>query len=150
MGALRWRAPQPLPPWAGVREALEPASACLQRPSMLNASGRDALSVGSEDCLYLNVHAPAFQDSELPRGDQRLPVMVWVHGGANLIGRADVYDASALVARHDVVFVSLNYRLGVLGWFRHPALAREADPLDASGNFGTPSSSPEFFDLDFA
>jgi len=104
---------------------------------MLTASGRDALSVGSEDCLYLNVYAPAFQDSELPRGDQRLPVMVWVHGGANLIGRADVYDASALVARHDVVFVSLNYRLGVLGWFRHPALARGADPLDVSGNFGT-------------
>jgi len=63
--------------------------------------------------------------------------MVWVHGGANLIGRSDVYDASALVARHNIVFVSLNYRLGLLGWFRHPALAQGANAVDASGNFGT-------------
>ena len=137
VGARRWRAPEPRAPWPDVHEALEPGSACLQRPSMLNRAGRDDLFTGSEDCLYLNIQAPAFSADEVPRGDARLPVMVWVHGGANLMGQADVYDASALVARHGIVFVSLNYRLGILGWFRHPALARGASALDASGNFGT-------------
>lgn len=104
---------------------------------MLNRGDPDTPFVGSEDCLYLNVYAPAVSAAELPRDDARLPVMVWIHGGANLLGQADGYDASALVARHDIVFVSLNYRLGVLGWFRHPSLALGADALDASGNFGT-------------
>ena len=137
VGALRWRAPQGLPPWQGLREAVQAGSACVQRPSALNGGDSDAFYVGREDCLYLNVYAPAFSPADVPNGSERLPVMVWIHGGANLLGQADGYDGSALVNRHDVLFVSLNYRLGVFGWFRHPALASDADVLDASGNFGT-------------
>lgn len=137
VGALRWRAPRVLSPWQGLREAVQAGSACAQRPSALNGGDADALYVGSEDCLYLNVYAPAFSPADVPTGSERLPVMVWIHGGANLLGQGDVYDGSALVNRHDVIFVSLNYRLGVFGWFRHPALAVDADVLDASGNFGT-------------
>jgi para-nitrobenzyl esterase len=87
--------------------------------------------VGDEDCLYLDVTAP---------GDYRkggFPVMFWIHGGANTSGYKGTYDFSALAAKEQVVVVTINYRLGPLGWFTHPALQDSAKGLDASGNFGT-------------
>ena len=91
--------------------------------------------VGDEDCLYLNVFAPRFGPEKVPRGDGRLPVMVWIHGGGNTIGYAGpFYDGSLLAVRHDLVVVSLNYRLGPMGWLAHPAILEGAAPK--SGNFG--------------
>lgn len=129
-GQLRWRAPQPPEPWDGVREALAFGPSCAQPDSML--SGTEQVSsggvAGQEDCLYLNVWAP--------EGAQGLPVMVWVHGGGNSIGSSSTYEGANLATRHDVVLVSINYRLGPFGWFAHPDLSR-GDPLDDSGNYGT-------------
>jgi para-nitrobenzyl esterase len=93
--------------------------------------------VGSEDCLYLNVWAPRFQPEAIPSGEKRLPVMVWIHGGGNTIGEAGFYNGGNLAATHDLVVVSINYRLGPFGWFRHASLRSAADAAEASGNFGT-------------
>jgi para-nitrobenzyl esterase len=90
-------------------------------------------AVGSEDCLYLNVWRPA-------SAERGLPVYVYVHGGGNSTGAADAlpdYMGYAVAARSGMVFVSLNYRLGPLGWFLDPDIAEGADPDSASGNFGT-------------
>jgi para-nitrobenzyl esterase len=134
VGDLRWRAPQAVTPWEGTLEALSFGPMCPQFPiPVVNDTGEPLL--GQEDCLYLNVSAPA---SWSP-GDAPLPVMVWMHGGGNTVGSADPYMALRnLAAQEQVVTVSIHYRLGVLGWFSHSALREQAsDPLDASGNFGT-------------
>ena len=96
--------------------------------------------VGDEDCLTLNVFAPAFEPGPVPHAGQRRPVMVWIHGGGNSVGTSATYDAARNYARHDgLVVVTINYRLGVLGWFTHPALhvADDVSPEERSGNFGT-------------
>lgn len=129
---LRWKAPLPPASWADRREALTFAPQCLQ------VSAGSPEPSGSEDCLYLNIWSPAF--SELPTGNARLPVMVWIHGGGNSIGSAStsVYSGAHLVAAQNVIVVSIHYRLGPLGWFRHPALWRTGrTPEDNSGNYGT-------------
>jgi para-nitrobenzyl esterase len=138
VGALRWRAPQPAEPWTGVREALADPSACPQLPPLGSADNDDG-SNGNEDCLYLNVFAPAFPPEAVPRGDARLPVMVWIHGGGNSIGDARVYDGGPLAAAGPVIVVAAQYRLGPLGWLRHASLRADAGatPEDRSGNFGT-------------
>lgn len=114
-GELRWRAPQPVESWHGIRDATEPGFACAQelRPD----SGRFPRGT-SEDCLYLNVFAPAAAQ----RG-ARLPVMVWIHGGSFRWGSAvdPAFDGAALV-RDGVVLVTVNYRLDRFGRFAHPAL----------------------------
>ncbi|MEQ8860105.1 MAG: carboxylesterase family protein [Pseudomonadales bacterium] len=128
-GSRRWRAAQPPEPWSGVREALTAGGRCPQKPSLLAAGdGADATVAGSEDCLYLNVWAP-------PNGSG-LPVMFWIHGGGNTIGSGDTYIGAALAAKENVVVITINYRLGPLGWFAHPALA-SGDPVNDSGNYGT-------------
>lgn len=141
VGDLRWAAPQPVVPWRGVRAAIQPGSPCVQDPAGLvpfistlaNAYGgtyqHDPIR-SSEDCLYLNVWTPAWP---APRG---LPVMVWVHGGSNVAGSGSesTYDGAALAA-HGVIVVTLNYRLGVLGFFSEPELTRES-PHHSSGNYG--------------
>ncbi len=141
-GDLRWRAPQPVASWANVHEALEhgpmaPQYAGLLAPVPTKLYGR---IVGSEDCLYLNVFAPAWSPGAVPRGSESRPVMVWIHGGGNAVGTSATYDVLRNYAAHDgLIVVTINYRLGVLGWFRHPAL-QEADhvtPEERSGNFGT-------------
>lgn len=129
VGELRWKAPQPVAPWTGVRSAAEYAHDCMQEPFP-----SDAAPLGTppdEDCLYVNVWAP-----EKP-GAAKLPVMFWIHGGGFVNGGSSptVYDGSAF-ARRGVVLVSLNYRLGRFGFFAHPALSQEqaGAPL---GNYGT-------------
>ena len=132
-GDLRWRAPEPAARFEGVRERLTGGSPCVQLDL------RDAGAVkGDEDCLFLDVYAPKFAADAVPTGSARLPVMVWIHGGGNSIGDASVYDGSRLASEHGVIVVSIQYRLGVLGWFAHPALRASAHGAeDASGNFGT-------------
>jgi para-nitrobenzyl esterase len=139
LGALRWRAPEPPEPWAGVREALADAPGCAQPAPVLGGDPNPDGSSGSEDCLYLNVFAPAFAPGAVPTGAARLPVMVWIHGGGNSIGDASLYDGGFLAAAHGVVVVAVQYRLGPFGWLRHASL--RADPAlsaeDRSGNYGT-------------
>jgi para-nitrobenzyl esterase len=136
VGELRWRAPQPLLPSTGTREALAFGDSCAQFASAVggDASAEPGTLVGNEDCLTLNVYAPALPG---PAPEARLPVMVWIHGGGNTIGTSRFYDGSRLASLHQVIVVTLNYRLGALGWFRHASLREGRDALDASGNFGT-------------
>ncbi len=134
VGDLRWRAPRSPRDWDGTLEALEFSDWCVQITNGLDAGyGYEAGQIlGSEDCLYLNVYAPA------DRGDEPLPVMVWIHGGGNVWGRASQYDASTLAARENVIVVTIQYRLGPLGWFAHPALRDTAEiSIDRTANFGT-------------
>jgi para-nitrobenzyl esterase len=119
VGDLRWRAPQPAARWQGVRDATAFAPHCAQSASPFGQAST------SEDCLYLNVFTPA-------RGHAPLPVMVWIHGGALVTGESNDYDPTKLVADGTVV-VTINYRLGALGFLAHPALAG-AD--GAAGDYG--------------
>ncbi|MGU3522665.1 carboxylesterase/lipase family protein [Enterobacteriaceae bacterium C23F] len=119
VGALRWRSPQPVTPWEGVREAHTFSSASWQNIDYCLELGGGDPGRFSEDCLYLNVWAPATRA-------QTLPVMVWLHGGGFTIGAGSLppYDGKRL-AQRGVVVVTLNYRLGHLGCFAHPALDGE-------------------------
>ena len=135
VGAQRWRAPAPPEPWTGTREALGFGAPCVQYAGSLGGIQTAAINtpVGDEDCLYLNVYAPR---TATPAS--RLPVMVWIHGGGNTIGAAEVYDGGNLAATTGVVVVMVNHRLGPFGWFRHPALRAEAaGDSEGSGNFAT-------------
>ncbi|MFE0632230.1 carboxylesterase/lipase family protein [Streptomyces sp. NPDC058864] len=111
-GPLRWRAPVPAAPWRGVRDATRPAPRCVQMP----APGAGA-TLGTEDCLYLNVTMP----TRNPAGQKR-PVLVWLHGGAFLGGSGGDYGTEQLAVRGDTVVVTVNYRLGIFGYFGHPGL----------------------------
>ncbi len=140
VGELRWRAPRDPEAWRGTREAISYGPACMQLGGP--TGGADDASPGepsgSEDCLTLNVFAPRFTREGVPKGDDRLPVMVWIHGGGNTVGAASQYDPSVLASTRDVVVVTVQYRLGVFGWFSHPALRPEGTSADdASGNYGT-------------
>lgn len=138
IGELRWRAPEALAAWEGTRESLTHPSACIQYPmAVVNTENLDR-PIGSEDCLGLNVYAPKYAPEAVPTGDARRPVMVWIHGGANLTGETAAYDWSTFAAKHNVIMVGINYRLGALGWFRHSSLSDSSDDdFDRSGNFGT-------------
>ncbi|MBS5208458.1 carboxylesterase/lipase family protein [Klebsiella pneumoniae] len=120
VGPLRWRAPQPPARWQGVRQADAFSAASWQDIDYCRELGGGDPGRFSEDCLYLNVWAPA-------SAAQPLPVMVWLHGGGFTIGAGSLppYDGKALASR-DVVVVTVNYRLGHLGFFAHPALEEEA------------------------
>lgn len=123
VGELRWRPPASLPAWNGVREATDFGAACPQPASPF--ANHAALS---EDCLFLNVWAP--------EEARKAPVIVWIHGGSLISGAASegIYDGSGF-AGQGVVLVSINYRLGALGWLAHPGLSAEsADNI--SGNYG--------------
>ncbi|MDM0056877.1 carboxylesterase/lipase family protein [Variovorax fucosicus] len=141
-GPLRWRAPRPATPWSGVLEARAHGSMAPQYADLLAgvpARQRGQIA-GDEDCLTLNIFAPAFEPGAVPGAGQRPPVMVWIHGGGNSVGTSATYDAARNYAIHDgLVVVTVNYRLGVLGWFTHPALheADDVTPEERSGNFGT-------------
>ncbi len=136
VGELRWRAPRPPARRSGVLAALAEGSPCPQIASEIGVPGPSGSVVGSEDCLFLNVWAPRFEPGQVPGGKDRLPVMVWSHGGGNTLGTGNLFVGSRLATSQRVLVISLNYRLGPLGWFRHAAL-RADDALDASGNYGT-------------
>ncbi len=123
VGALRWQPPQPAARWTGVRDATAFAPHCPQPPSGFGVAST------SENCLYLNVFTPAGAGA----GGRDLPVMVWIHGGAFIAGESDDYNPAALV-RHGVIVVTINYRLGALGFLAHPALA--SHPGGSSGDYG--------------
>lgn len=128
VGERRWRAPEPAQPWSGVRDATRIGADCTQaigRRAILGGGG--GIVVGSEDCLYLNVYAPAGE------GGAR-PVMVYVPGGAFTVGSGANYDPTRLAREQDRVVVTLNYRLGALGWLAHPGF--QADGEGFGGNFG--------------
>ncbi len=143
VGNLRWREPQSVSSWTGIRDAVKPGSACLQSAAGLNpfiaplAAAYGASYTGqpvasAEDCLYLNVWIPNWPAKAAPS----LPVMVWLHGGSNRVGSGaqSTYDGPSLVA-HGVILVTVNYRLGVMGFFSHPDLTGES-PHHSSGNYG--------------
>ncbi len=123
LGPLRWRPPQPPPAWKGERSAASAGPACLQRDDEAR------IEAMSEDCLTLQVFAP--------KGAQKAPVMVWLHGGGNLTGTGSkpAYDGASF-ARDGVVLVAINYRLGALGFFAHPALTRAAPAEEPLANYG--------------
>ena len=134
--ALRWKAPRPAPIREEVLSATEFGAYCTQmgQPMMDVDPSLYGKAVGSEDCLFLNIWAPAGAGESV----SGLPVMVWLHGGSNVGGSGSFYNAAYLAAQQNVVVVTVNYRLGVLGWFSHPSLRAAADSeLDKSPNFGT-------------
>ena len=137
VGPLRWRPPQPAAPWNERLAATKFQRACVQPATRIVINeAEDGDVLGSEDCLTLNVWAPVLDGGKLPQGPDRLPVMVWIHGGGNSLGSAANYDLGHLAAGQRVLAISVQYRLGPLGWLRHPAL-RDGDPAGDSGNFGT-------------
>jgi len=128
VGALRWRPPQPVVAWSGVRAANAFGPNSMQG---IVFDDIDPTVAGvSEDCLYLNVWTPALG------GAERLPVMVWIHGGGFAVGSGTEprYDGAKLAAR-GVLVVTLNHRLNALGFLAHPELSAES-PLHISGNYG--------------
>lgn len=128
VGAMRWKAPLPAPKWKGVREATEFGAACIQPKGRPESIYYWSLPSTSEDCLFLNVWKPAEAS--------KAPVFVWIHGGALSGGAASepLYDGTKLAER-GLVVVSINYRMGPLGFLAHPALSAESR-RKISGNYG--------------
>jgi para-nitrobenzyl esterase len=134
IGELRWKAPQPVNPWDGVKECTEFAKSPIQgKPNEFGVYTREFLIKDeplSEDCLYLNVWTGAKTPAE------KRPVIVWIYGGGFVSGGTNVpiYDGEAL-AKKGVILVSIPYRVGILGFLAHPELTKES-PNHASGNYG--------------
>ena len=132
VGSLRWRAPRGI---AQKNRLLTPKinNFCIQKPSGMGGSefDGDEFFSGSEDCLYLDIKAPKTKSNQL------LPVMFWIHGGGNTSGLKDIYDFSKMVKKHNVIVVTINYRLGPFGWFTHPSIQNLQYDDDKSSNFGT-------------
>ncbi|XP_040853193.1 cocaine esterase-like isoform X1 [Ochotona curzoniae] len=130
LGPLRFAPPEPAEVWSGVRDGTSHPAICPQDMVAMNTQTQKLLNLTlpsilmSEDCLYLNIYVPAHA-----REGSKLPVMVWIHGGSLTIGMASLYDGSALAAFEDVVVVTIQYRLGVLGFF-------STGDQHASGNWG--------------
>jgi para-nitrobenzyl esterase len=133
-GDLRWTPPRPRARWRRPLDATSFGNFCAQPDSL---SGRAS---GAEDCLFLNVYAPrARRDDSRRDGDDdrpgRHPVMLWIHGGGLTAGASNSYDPTKLAEAGKVIVVTINYRLGILGFLTHPALTAES-PDAASGNYG--------------
>lgn len=128
VGDLRWKAPQPVAPWTGVRKAIEFGARCMQGNIYGDMMFRD--NGPSEDCLYLNVWTPSTS------ADAHLPVMVWIYGGGFAAGAtSEGRQDGEMLAKKGVVVVSMNYRLGIFGFFAHPELAKESGH-NSAGNYG--------------
>lgn len=128
VGDLRWKAPHPVASWSGVRKATEFGPRCMQSRIYDDMVFRD--SGPSEDCLYLNVWTPASS------ADAHLPVMVWIYGGGFQAGAtSEPRQDGEVLAKKGVIVVSMNYRLGIFGFFAHPELTKESGH-NSSGNYG--------------
>jgi para-nitrobenzyl esterase len=127
LGELRWREPQPVAPWSGIRKEQAFSVACTQLSEGWN---KRYVEESAEDCLYLNVATPEWPPKS------KHPVFVWIHGGSNTAGSGEAagFDQRTLV-RRGVVLVTIQYRLGALGFLAHPELARESRRR-TSGNYG--------------
>lgn len=142
VGDLRWKAPLKALPWEGRQEMLGYGEQCPQLRVVAGIDD-DRTYVGDEDCLRLNVWAPTYHKDEVPTADKALPVMFWIHGGGNTVGSGgsdlvQIYDGAMMATEQKVIVVSVNYRLGPMGWFFHEALRETSDTAaDASGNYGT-------------
>ena len=125
IGSLRWKAPLDPIPWNGTRKTKKFGSSAAQVMPFIG-------SIGSEDCLCLNIWRPKTPET-------KLPVYLYIHGGGNSIGSsAEVsYYGNAVVEKSNLLYISVNYRLGAMGWFIHPAVTNNGSPQDKSGNFGT-------------
>ena len=132
VGDLRWKAPLDPEKWTGVRKTQEYCSICVQYSNVTPEGSNKPLLKGNEDCLFLNVWRPA-------TGEKSLPVFFYIHGGGNIMGGANMsfQDGARFASRNNMVVVSINYRLGILGWFAHPAMREGINKLDDSGNYGT-------------
>ena len=128
-GDLRWKAPRPLISPELIIKPKE-GNGCLQEASIYAGIQGEGI-VGQEDCLYLDIKAP------INNLNRRLPVMFWIHGGGNTSGVKDYYDFSALIREHQVLVITINYRLGPMGWFTHPAIQGLQNGIDKTSNFGT-------------
>jgi para-nitrobenzyl esterase len=134
VGALRWKAPQPVVPWTGVKKCLAFGPSPMQNsPTPFGVYTQEFLIPKepiSEDCLYLNIWTGAKAAAE------KRPVLVWIYGGGFVSGgsAAPLYDGEAM-AKKGIVFVSINYRVGIFGFFAHPELTKESG-RQASGNYG--------------
>lgn len=132
-GDLRWRAPRPPARFQQRFEATAPAERCPQVTNTYDVlvGYESGILIGSEDCLKLDIYAP----SDAEPGDD-LPIMMWVHGGGNVWGYADQYDGANLAENEDVIVVVIQYRLGPMGFFSHPALRDyRNDEADNAANF---------------
>ena len=132
IGDLRWKAPRKLIKSQAIIEPNDD-NFCIQKTSSLGGSSQfseEAIS-GSEDCLYLDIIAPK------KSYNKSLPVMFWIHGGGNTSGLKDLYDFSKMSRKHDVIVITINYRLGPFGWFTHPAIQDLQEGDDKTSNFGT-------------
>jgi para-nitrobenzyl esterase len=129
VGPLRWEPPAPPARWDGTRDATKFGAICPQPRRGDGVMAQGAGQTQSEDCLFLNVFAP--------HGARGAPVMLWIHGGGHRYGSGSgpIYDGSAF-ARDGVILVTINYRLGLLGYFAHPALTKAAGPDEPLGNYG--------------
>jgi para-nitrobenzyl esterase len=118
VGNLRWRPPVSHASWSGVRDATQFGNICLQITTLGPFAGP---ANANEDCLYLNVYSPNVH----PASNELLPVLVWIHGGGNVDGGSNDYDGSKLATQGHIVVVTINYRLGLLGFMSHPAIDAE-------------------------
>jgi para-nitrobenzyl esterase len=132
IGDMRWKAPRKINQNSNLIQPKD-NNFCIQRTSSLGGSSQfsDDLISGTEDCLYLDIYAPTKNSKKL------LPVMFWIHGGGNTSGLKDLYDFSKFVRKHNVIVVTINYRLGPLGWFTHPSIQNLQNGIDRTSNFGT-------------
>jgi para-nitrobenzyl esterase len=129
IGSLRWRAPEDLEPWEGVRTAKERAPECIQ-PKLAPPLTILPEATGSEDCLYLNIYRPQTRE-------ENLPVYVFLHGGGNVFGGAQGWYIQELARKANLVLVEVQYRLGPFGYFTHPIFRSGPPTAEHSGNFGT-------------
>jgi para-nitrobenzyl esterase len=130
VGLLRWKAPRELDAYDQIILSKD-NNHCIQEPSSMGGALGNGILTGSEDCLYLDIKIPKKKSSKL------LPVMFWIHGGGNTSGLKDIYDFSTMVNRHNVIVITINYRLGAFGWFTHPAIQDNHFGIDKTSNFGT-------------
>jgi para-nitrobenzyl esterase len=133
VGDLRWKPPAPAAKWTGVRKATEFGARCMQGRVYDDMVFRDP--GGNEDCLSLNVWTPNVPEAA-KASPSKLPVMVWIHGGGYLAGgSSEPRQDGSVLAQQGVVVVSMNYRLGIFGFFAHPELAKESG-RNSAGNYG--------------